>query len=164
MSAAPDDFSLPLAVATRTDVSRLVRELTGLDDYLAQAAIRRTGTPMNLPRTSRLLEETASSNGLNLLDEATRTTLNKELVAIRDNAPIIHASFAADPSAAFLQKIVQWFRAEIHPLALMQVGLQPGIAAGCTIRTSSRYFDLSLRSHFDDQRALLIEKIGAQRG
>ena len=41
-----------------------------------------------------------------------------------------------------------WFRAEAHPYVLLKVGLQPNIAAGCVIRTSNKYFDLSFRNQF----------------
>ena len=72
---------------------------------------------------------------------------------------MIHISFAADPSAAFTDKIVAWFRENIHPFVLIQVGLQPTIAAGCVVRTANHSFDFSLRQHFTKQRQLLIDKL-----
>jgi F0F1-type ATP synthase delta subunit len=53
---------------------------------------------------------------------------------------------------------VTWLRANIHPQALVQVGLQPNIAAGCVVRTANKQFDLSLRQSFAKHKDLLIEQ------
>ncbi len=152
-------LKLPTLVVGKVDIARLLRELESTDEYLAQAAVRQPGTPMQLPRSSRLLEELARENGLNLLQEADRARLLEFLRDIKENAPVIHMSFASDPSPAFTNKLVIWLRREIHPLILLQVGLQPSIAAGCIVRTPNKYFDLSLRQHLVRSRPLLLEKI-----
>ena len=48
-------IQLPVQVVGTADVSRLIREVEGLDDFLMQAAIRTPGSSMKLPRTSRYL-------------------------------------------------------------------------------------------------------------
>src|SRR5258708_21999925 len=106
-----------------------------------------------------MLDELASGNGLNLLDEATRKYLVVFLEDITAHAPVIHISFAADPSSAFLQKLVLWFRQNIHPSILIRVGLQPNIAAGCVLRTTNKYFDLSLRKTLLQHQAELVTAI-----
>ena len=60
---------LPLSVITIIDLSRVQRELGNLDEFLLQSAIRTPGTPMNLPRLSKLLDDLATVNKLNLLEE-----------------------------------------------------------------------------------------------
>lgn len=154
-------LELPLTLITRVDALRLLRELKALDDFLDQAAIRTPGTPVKLPRMSRILEDLASINEVNLLQKEPRQALNTQLLAVKKQAPLIHMSFASDPPAAFIRKLVTWLRAEIHPHVLLDVGLQPSIAAGCIIRTRSKYFDCSLRQHFSDKRGLLVERLGA---
>lgn len=155
-------LKLPLSVIGRQDVVRLIRELASLDEFMLQTKLRKAGESVTLPRMSRLLEETTTDNSLNLLHAADRKALTKVLIEIRDKAPQIHVSFAADPSAAFMKKIVDWFRREVHPVALVQVGLQPNIAAGCTIRTTNKYHDLSLRNSFVKKRDLLIGLLEAK--
>ena len=81
------------------------------------------------------------------------------LKKVQEEAPAIHMSFAADPSSGFTAKIVGWLRANIHPLTLLQIGLQPTIAAGCVVRTTNHVFDLSLRSKFAAQQQLLIDTL-----
>jgi F0F1-type ATP synthase delta subunit len=157
----PDTTSLilPLAIVSRTDLGRLQLELDQLDEFLSQAAIRKTGKAMQLPKTTRFLDEITEENKLNLLQQEDRKILKTFLEKVRKESPVIHISFSSDPQPAFLQKITAWFRKEIHPFLFLHVGLQPDIAAGCIIRTPNRYFDLSLRKHFYEEKVQLLEKI-----
>jgi F0F1-type ATP synthase delta subunit len=68
-------------------------------------------------------------------------------------------SFASEASPKALDKIVAWLRSNIHPQTLLQVGLQPTIAAGCIVRTTNRVFDLSLRTHLREQEPYLTQLI-----
>jgi len=159
MEPKPETLTLPLVVVSRVDVGKLQRELEALDAFLTQAAIRQPGTSLTMPRTTRTLDDFARQNNLNLINTDDRKRLKQFLDEVKDNAPTIQMSFAADPPAAFVAKVIKWLRQEIHPLLLLQTGLQPGIAAGCVLRTPNRYFDLSLRRYFKQQRDLLITKI-----
>ena len=53
-------------------------------------------------------------------------------------------------------KLLEWFRGNAHPNTLLHVGLQPELAAGCMIRTSNRYFDMSFRKRFKSSKAKLL--------
>lgn len=150
-------LKLPLAVVSPVDVGRLARELTALNEFLNQAALR--GAESALPRVSKLLEELASQNQLDLLTKAARLRLLKFLQGVQHQPAVLHISFAADPSPAFLKKLMDWLRREIHPLVLLRIGLQPSIAAGCVVRTPNNYYDLSLRRHFNDKRAELVKRL-----
>lgn len=153
-------LALPSLVAGPTDVMRLRRELESLNNYLSQAALRQGGEESaKLPKTSRMLDEFAGLNKLNLLLGADREAADAFLKNLIEHAPMVHISFAVDPSAAFVDKIVIWLRQNIDPLLLLQVGLQPTIAAGCVVRTPNHYYDLSLRRHFESKRQLLLEKL-----
>lgn len=158
-AAQPIQLLLPLNLVTVVDVSRVRRELTTVDEFMTQAEVRKGGKQLQLPRTSHGLEELARQNELSLLKAEDRVKLGNLLEQLQMHAPVIHMSFASDPSAAVLGKIVTWLRKEIDPSVLLQVGLQPSIAAGCIVRTSSKYFDFSLRQHFESHRELLIRKL-----
>lgn len=158
-------FVLPMQVFGVVEVRRLSHELETLDDYLRQAKVREGGGKQaSLPRASRLLDATASENHLNLLEEADRQKLAGYLQQILEQAPTVHISFASDPSAAFLEKVVSWLRGNIHPLMLIRLGLQPSIAAGCVIRTANRSFDFSLRHRFTEERQLLLYSLEQKAG
>ncbi|HEX8763070.1 MAG TPA: hypothetical protein VF733_04920 [Candidatus Saccharimonadales bacterium] len=152
-------LELPTIIFGPVEVHRLQREMESLQEFLQAAAIREPGKQAPLPRTSRMLETLATDNKLNLLQTADQHKLFTFLQKVEAKAPVLHISLAADPSAAFTARIVSWLRSNIHPYALLQLGLQPTIAAGCVVRTANKTFDFSLRHHFEDQRALLLESI-----
>lgn len=155
-------FVLPTLVFGAVEVRRLSRELDTLDEYMRQAALREAGAKQSaLPRVSRLLDAAASENNLNLLQNEDRAMLAGFLKTVLKKAPTVHMSFASDPSAAFLEKIVSWLRGNIHPFVLVRLGLQPSIAAGCVMRTANRSFDFSLRHRFTEERQLLLYSLEA---
>ena len=146
---------LPLSVVQRGEVGRLINELAALDESLLQLGLRRSGSPVALPKTSRLLEQTAQLNKLNLLQTADRQRLQSFLTAVREKAPVLHISFSVDPTPVFLEKLITWLRREIHPQVLLSIGLQPNLGAGCALRSTNKYFDFSLRQAFGRKSNLL---------
>lgn len=159
--AAVKQFVLPQELVSSVDLSRSLRELVALDESLYQANLREPGQPTKVTRSSRILEETATSNGISLLNAQHRAELIKALQAFDLHAPKIHMSFAVEPSAKFTQRMIAWLRENIHPLLLLEIGLQPTLAAGCVVRTNNKVFDMSLRHHFAKNRHLLNDKIMA---
>lgn len=159
----PTELSLPTTVITVTDVKRLLREAKNAQEFMHQASLRKPGSYMKLPSSSLLLDKICEENGLSLLKADDRDRLLAELKKIDERAPVMHLSFASSPSDSFLQKIVSWFRKEIHPHTILQIGLQPSIAGGCTLRTRSKYFDFSLRQYLNQHQATLISEIKEAR-
>jgi F0F1-type ATP synthase delta subunit len=152
-------FVLPLTVVGPADVNRLQLELEALEDYMRQQ--QQTGRPLALPKLSRILENLAEQNKADLTQQLDRDRLEAFLKALRERAPTIHISFASEPSAGFTQKILVWLRANISSYILLQIGLQPTIAAGCVVRTTNKVFDMSLRQYLDSNRHLLVESLQA---
>ncbi len=150
---------LPPIVVTPTDVIDLRREVEALDEFMHQTSLRRGGQAMSIPKLSHSLEEVVKLNNLNLLNTTDRQQLLTFLKELKDSAPVVHISFAADPSSAFMAKIIGWFRENAHPQALIQIGLQPSIAAGCMVRTENKVFDFSLRKRFEEKRQILMDKL-----
>jgi hypothetical protein len=154
------NLQLPAILAGRADIVRLQRELESLGDYLHQAALRKTApADIKLPKTSRLLDEFMTLNKLNLVHRQEHEAAVKGLQAIVADAPRLHISFSTEPSSAFLAKLVGWLRENIDNTVLVQVGLQPGIAAGCIVRTKNRQFDMSLGQSFRKNRELLLGQL-----
>lgn len=159
------ELKLPLSVISQVDVARLLRELNALDDFFAGAKARKAGTPVQPPRLTRTLDQLAQDNRYNLLDQATRERLTAQLNETLRAAPLMHISFAAEPSLKALERILLWLRTSIHPRVLLQVGLQPAIAAGCVLRTPNRLIDMSMRDYLKKQEPYLLELIrGATSG
>lgn len=158
-------LKLPPTIVGKMDVARLVRELSGLNDFFAGASVRTAGTNIQPPRLSRLINQLALDNGINLLDQNHRNLLMDRLKEIYAQAPSFHISFAAEPSPKAVEKILLWLRQNVHAQTLLQVGLQPSIAAGCVLRTTNKVFDMSLKSHLKQQTGYLTQLIkGAADG
>ncbi len=158
------ELKLPLSVITKLDLLRLVREANALQEYLLQASVRSGGTPMQqLPKLSRFLDDTARANSINLLDNNQRLALIKALEALKESAQVIHMSFAAEPSGAFLTSLITWLRTNVGSLIVLQVGLQPQLAAGCIVRTENKLLDFSLRAHFTSRREELAKMLEGKK-
>jgi F0F1-type ATP synthase delta subunit len=158
-------LKISTVVVSPADVSRLQRELNALADFFVSAKDRRSGTAMQLPKLTRVLSQIAEENGMNLLEEPSRQKLSDALALIYKDAPTLHISFASEPSPKALDKLVAWIRSNIHPQALVQVGLQPTIAAGCFLRTNNKTFDMSLRATLKKSEPMLVKLIdGAVNG
>lgn len=155
------EFKLPLNIISQVDVARMLREINALNDFFVQNNVRSPGTPMKMPRVTRLLEQVAADNNYNLMEEKHRTALAAQLNQILGKAPLLHISFAAEPSPKALEKILVWFRTNVHPQALLQVGLQPTIAAGCVLRTPNKIFDMSMRAYLKQQEKYFVQLIDA---
>ena len=152
-------LKLPSNIVSQTDVARLIRELNGLDDFFIGAKNRPSGTSVQPPRLSRLMDGLSRENGVNLLEEKHRTKLMEMLKEVHKSAPSMHISFAVEPSPKALEQVLIWMRQNIHPQVLLSVGLQPAIAAGCILRTTNKVFDMSLRSYLKQQSPYLTRLI-----
>ena len=152
-------FKLPERLVTSVDLMRTIRELKYLDDWLNQASIRSGGEQVTPPKTSATLDEVANSNEVSLLDPDHRKRLIIVLESFASSAPKIHMSFAVEPSANFLHRMILWLRTNVNSAILLDVGLQPALTAGCSVRTTNKFFDMSLRNHFKDSRHFLVEAI-----
>src|SRR3990167_2296296 len=97
-------------IISKIDLGRLRRELSAIDDFIIQSRVRKAGQQPALPRTSLNLEELAKSNKLNLLVDEDRKKLNTSLTELYSHAPMLHISFASEPSPVFLKKIIAWLR------------------------------------------------------
>jgi hypothetical protein len=152
-------IQLPDIIVSPTDINRLMREIDNLSEYVKQASIRHPGVKVRPPQASYLLGEFGLTNKLSWLTYEDCQQATAFFATLKKDAPIVHISFAVDPSAAFMTKLVVWFRHNIHPLTLISIGLQPNIAAGCIVRTTNHVFDFSLRRRFSSSRQLLIDRL-----
>ncbi|HMT18990.1 MAG TPA: hypothetical protein PKD20_02775 [Candidatus Saccharibacteria bacterium] len=152
-------ISIPNNIVSPTDIARLAREIESLDNFFREQAIRASGSPTNAPRVSKLMDQLAADNQLNLLHDADRGQLHALLAQLHQKAPVLHISFSVDPPGPYVQKIVDWLRRNIDPHVLVTVGLQPNIGAGCVVRTTNKLFDFSLREYFYQQREFFIQKL-----
>ena len=165
MSSALDGitYSIPATLVSRSDLARLAREVEDIDNELEAQKARAGGKEVSyvLPNMSRSLNDFAEANKLNVADGQQRAELKKHLRTLKDHAPIMHFTFAVEAEPAFLQQLVAWVRQEIHPQALLAVGLQPALAGGTYLRTPSHVHDFSLRSLLQSKREVMVKELEA---
>ncbi len=152
-------ISLPVGIVSPTDVARLTREIEAIDNYFREQEIRAAGQSNSMPRLSKLMDQLVTENKMNLLDLNDRSRVLTILQGLHKVAPVMHISFSVDPPGAYVQKLVEWLRKNIHGYVLVTVGLQPNIGAGCIVRTTNKLFDFSLREYFSQKREFFIDKL-----
>lgn len=164
--AAPAaELVLPASVVSRVDVSRLVQEVERIDNELTSADIRAKsgGSQRAVPTLSEALAAFVSDNHVSLDDGGERAALLKRLRLLKDRAPVIHMTFAVEADRESLGQLVAWLRREIHPHAVIDVGLQPALVAGVYLRTPNHVHDLSLRAALQGSRSKLIAELESLR-
>jgi len=158
-------FVVPERVISRIDVAHLVRDAEQLENDFTAAKVRAKAGAGKAPelKVTEQLTDFLKENRLKLKDSQDCTTLVKELRTLRDEAPVVHMTFAVEADHESLKQMVQWLRSSIHPQALLAVGLQPGLIAGVYLRTPNHVLDLSLRSRLAGSRAVLQKELEALR-
>lgn len=154
------ELKLPSILASKQDITHVHRELRVFADLVMQS-IMRHDKPIKYPPISATLRALAVENQLDLRDEQVCKKLLASLEDLKHHAPIIHISFPTDPSPEVVQRLVVWLRKEVAPNIVIQIGLQPTIAAGIVMRTPNHYFDFSLRRHLYNNRGKLMEALKA---
>ena len=159
-------FKLPDDVIGRSDVSHLLREIERLDNEItALNARERVGASVESTLAlSDRLEDFLQLNELDLQDTQQRQQLIHRLRQFKDQAPVVHMTFASSADQESLGEIVRWVRQSIHPGVLVSVGLQPGIIGGVYLRTPNHVWDLSVRSQLARHRHLITEQVEALSG
>lgn len=159
------DFVLPPNVVTKGDVSRLANELEKVDNELTAESVRaKVGVAEQAqPTVSQQLADFLNQNGLKLDNGRARSELIKQLRLLKDDAPVIHMTFAVTADRESLQQLAQWLRTSVHPQAIIAVGVQPALVAGVYLRTPNRVHDLSLRSLLASQHDFLVKELETLR-
>ncbi len=158
MSDSKTYFKLPLSVSRPADLSRLIHELTQINEDLDQERIR---NPHQKPeiKTSSKMTDVLTANNIDITTKEHRDGLLKIFNRLSERNQIINISFASEATPEFIEKIVEWFRKEIDPYCFIVVGINPTIGVGCIARTKNKVFDMSLKSGLNSTRELLTSRI-----
>ncbi len=157
---------LPPSLVTRLDMSRLVSEVEQLDaDMTSIIARSKSGVKTEVsPVLSDQLTDFLAANQIAIADQSQRRLLITSLRKLKDQAPVVHMTFATTADQDSLSQIADWLRRSVHPQCLLVVGLQPGLISGAYIRTTNQVHDLSVRAKLADSRHLLVEAVEAISG
>ncbi len=141
------ELKLPSVIGGKRELIQLQREVEKLAEERLQARVakREAREARTVSSPSTQLQQLLDTNKIELTDKSL-VEVARALSTMRDKAPKIQISFAAEPTDEVLQKFVRWFRDEVDPHALVQVGVQPSIAGGVVVQTEKKRYDYSLRS------------------
>src|SRR3546814_786555 len=140
-----NQFVLPPKVIGRADLNHLIMEIEKVDYELGAQAVRSPDQPLVLPSLTRTLTDLLTSNNLSVESPDHRQSLLAELRKAKDHAPVVQITFAVDPEPDALGELLAWIRENLHPSALITVGMQPSIIGGCIVRTPDHIYDFSMR-------------------
>ncbi len=159
------DLILPASVVSKADVARLAAELERIDSDLSTNTVRSKvgASTFEVPPMSRQLADFVLENKLDIATATTRTQLIKRVGAMKDTLPIVHMTFASEADRESLGQLALWLRTSVHPQAVIDVGLQPGLVAGVYLRTANRVFDLSLKGALKQGRGILASDLEVLR-
>lgn len=151
------EFILPPSVVTRADVSRLANELERVDGDMTSARLR--GQVQTTPNLSLALHDFIEANKFSLDDDKARTELIAQIHSLKDNAPVIHMTFAEPADSESLGTLVEWLRTSVDPKAVIAVGLQPALIAGVYVRTPNHVHDFSLKGKLQAGHDVLVSHL-----
>lgn len=159
MSEQAADYVLPAALTGHADVARLIREVEFVENELQAQKVRGGQSGVHLPAMSQSLGDFLDLNKLDAADGHALIELKQRLGQLKDHAPVIHMTFSTQADPESLQQLVTWLRQEVHPHALVTVGLQPALVAGVYMRTPNQVHDFTVRALLADKRDIIVKEL-----
>ena len=159
-------YTLPSSLVTLVDLRRLINEVEQVDAFFVTKGIQdRVGHQTDEAVTlSRQLSDFLTANTVDIYNGQMRSELIAGLRQLKNDAPVIHATFAVNAGHDELAKIVDWLRQSVHPQVVMTIGLQPDLIGGVSLRTTNKVFDLSIRSQLASGRQIIVKELEAMYG
>jgi hypothetical protein len=153
------ELQLPISVTGRMQLSRLVRELEDIENDIESQKARDRKAQLRIPAMSQGLADCVELNKVDILEGTARMGLKRQLAYAKDKAPNIHFTFAVEADPRSLQQLAAYVRKEIHPQALISVGLQPALVGGAYVRTPNHIHDFSLRALLKGKRDVITQAL-----
>ena len=139
-------LTLPTSVATKSQLLSLRENLEEVLEAITQNNIRLNEDvdAQPAPDVSGALASLLSINKLKPTQEVL-LGLKEWVEYLLHHAPIVRLTFSSEPGPEELTRLIEWFRQQSEMVVLLHIGLQPSIAAGVMLRTTSHRYDFSLR-------------------
>lgn len=156
------ELKLPLTIATKQDILRIQREVRDYEDMVVQRNVRKMNveSPISI---SHGLKDLVQLNQINLNEKNVPKKLIKQLETSLKEVILFHMSFATAPNDEVNQKLVAWFRKEVNPKILLNIGVQPTISVGAVLRTNRTVYDFSLRKHLQESQKDLAKALRSEQ-
>lgn len=160
------EFTLPPAIISKVDISRLVREFEDVDNTLTAKNVRKKAgaSDEETPAMSPQLQAFLDANPVNLEDSGARSDYIKQLRLLKNNVPVMNMTFAVVADAESLQQLSAWLRQSVHPQTVIDVHVQPALVAGVYLRSQNHVFDFTVRNALKEKRGELKKELEALHG
>ena len=152
------ELKLPNTIGGKRDLILAMRQVEGVlndrlqDEVRERVGAQKVGTKVGQRMLGQLLEANKLTD-----DTATLKTLLQQMEGFKQHAPHVRIAFSQEPDQDLYQKVVGWFRREIHPGILVQIGVQPTIGGGFVLQTPVRRYDLSLKTRILNSTPKFLE-------
>lgn len=157
---------LPADLYSPEQLGAIIIELRSNISALRDASVRAkaTNSEVTAPgHTSALLMGAMHGANTKATDMAGLEKLLKELEGIRDKAPAVHLMMAALPNRDLKRKLTEWFRAHIHPYAMLTFATRADIGGGLVIQAGSHVYDYSFRQQILGNKQRISEIFNSVR-
>lgn len=151
------NFVLPNFVVSKRDIIKMQRYIELYLDAMLQQRVSKSTAQVDraTPKLTKKIEDLFSQNHLDP-NEVSLKAVHGKLEEIKEHAYNVRIAFASEPSDEVIGRVADWFRREIDNTILLQVGVQPSIAAGCVLQTGPHRYDFSLRQQLLGSTAKFI--------
>lgn len=151
---------LPAEVYSPDHIGIVLWELEQLIDHLRNGETRAgvVGATIDSEKVaSAFLAVVLAATGVSATDRKALESLQAELKAVRDGAPVAHIILAALPGKALKAELVGWFRRVVHKQHLVTFAVRSDIGGGFLLRTGSRQYDFTYRTQLLESKHRLTE-------
>ena len=152
-------YKLSSAIYRKSQIGELLREINEVKLNFEQSLIRDSQVRFDDHLLSSELKSIFEKNNIKITNLAELKIVEANLSLTFKNLKSVHFSFSQPASNDFLMKLIRYLRKEINPLIVLSVGLDPSIGIGTRLRTTNKYFDLSLATRLQSKRASLLNRI-----
>ncbi len=134
----------------------LDRHIAYLRDASTRATVSKQGSEESVHLSAFLLG-ILSSAGVAADDLGKLESLQTQLETVRSSAPVVHVVLAALPSRSLKDRLVEWFRDNIHQQALITFAARGDIGGGFLLRVGSKQYDFTFRGQLLENKHRIAE-------
>lgn len=154
-------IKLPNDVYSPDQIGIVIWELTGLIGKLRDSEMRTKVAPSSEGEEdhhiSNFLLGVLRSTGVSAADRRALESLQIELQAIRDRAPVAHLVLPVLPNRTLKRQLVEWFRGNVHQQQLLTFSARGDIGGGFFLRIGSKQYDFTFRGQLLENRHRIAE-------
>lgn len=154
-----DQLHLPVDIYSPDQLSALLIELHSYRGHLRDAAVRAKASKNKAAalELSDTLTTLLRGSGVDEDDSTALETLYKQLETTLKSSPVMHLTLAAPAGRLLKRQLTVWFRASIHPTALLTFAARTDIGGGVILQAGSHVYDYSFRNRVLQNKQRLME-------